>query len=239
MPRIQVDAAADALPSPTQPDINVNRSSMSATLSAGQSSNQTLTIGNAGSSNLTWTINEELSMIHRPSREISASSSEDIEEATPPEAGDVTLVSASDMGAGDVVELDSSAPAANVNLVVDDGSANTNIGVTSGGQRQFLWFNRFTPSPADYPFQLEEIHLLFSSGVGVDVGELIDIYIYQDTDGDGNPGTGATVAASFNNVPIVTLGAFSMYNLTTPLQLNGPGDILIGVGGVITRLKSI
>jgi len=120
-------------------------------------------------------------------------------------------------------------PLADVNLILDDGTRENALGLTAGGQ--FIWLNRFTPDPADFPFSLTEVQVLFGQGVGVNVGELVDIYIYEDTDGDGNPGTGANFLGSVLNAAVQFTNdtSFSVYPVTTPIVLNGPGDVLIAV----------
>jgi hypothetical protein len=65
---------------------------------------------------------------------------------------------------------------------------------------------------------------------GVGVGELIDIYVYQDA--DGNPNTGAEPVGSIKNAAIQAADGltFSSYTLDQPLRLAGPvGDVLIAV----------
>ncbi len=121
------------------------------------------------------------------------------------------------------------APFADVNLVLDDGTRENSIGLTAGGQ--FIWLNRFTPAPGDFPFTLTEVQVLFGQAVGVNVGELVDIYIYEDTDGDGNPGTGANFLGSILNAAVQATNdvTWSVYPMTTPIVLNGPGDVLIAV----------
>lgn len=121
------------------------------------------------------------------------------------------------------------APNADVDLILDDGSRDDALGLTAGGQ--FVWFNRFTPSPADYPFTLNEVQILFGAGVGVNVGELVDIYIYEDTDGDGDPATGATFLGSQLNATVQAVddATWSVYALDTPVVFNDPGDVLIAV----------
>lgn len=120
------------------------------------------------------------------------------------------------------------APEATVSLVLDDGSREAAVGLTNGGQ--FIWLNRFTPNPADFPFTLEEIHILFPAAAGVSVGQLVDIYIYEDTDGDGDPGTGANFLAAYNNAAVQAVDnvTFSVYSIA-PLVLDGPNDVLIAV----------
>ncbi|MBK8985250.1 MAG: carboxypeptidase regulatory-like domain-containing protein [Chloroflexi bacterium] len=121
------------------------------------------------------------------------------------------------------------APFADVNLVLDDGTREDAIGLTNGGQ--FIWLNRFTPAAGDFPFTLTEVQVLFGSAVGVNVGELVDIYVYEDTDGDGNPGTGANFVGSILNAAVQATNdvTWSVYPSTAPIVLNGPGDVLIAV----------
>ncbi|MCI0396211.1 MAG: DUF11 domain-containing protein [Chloroflexi bacterium] len=115
-------------------------------------------------------------------------------------------------------------PEAPVNLVVDDGSAENAIGLTAGGQ--FIWLNRFTPAPADYPFCLNEIQVLFRSGDGINVSEVVDLYVYGDA--DGNPANGATHIASVTGVTVQALDVFSVYP-TGGIAVSGPGDTLVAV----------
>ena len=113
-----------------------------------------------------------------------------------------------------------------LDFTLDDGTADNFI----GDNGQFIWLNRFTPDPADFPFQLEQVSAIFG-GTGFNVGDAIEIVIWSDTDGDGDPGTGAVLVASNINVTAqfndgVT---FNVYDLATPVLLNGPGDVLIGL----------
>jgi hypothetical protein len=64
---------------------------------------------------------------------------------------------------------------------------------------------------------------------GTQVGELVDIYLYQDA--DGNPNTGAIPVGSILNAPVQFANGndFSVYQLAQPVRLQGPGDVLIGV----------
>lgn len=119
-------------------------------------------------------------------------------------------------------------PPANVgalSFILDDGVSENSIG-DSG---QFIWINRFTPVPADFPLQLEEVQVVFGV-TSVTLGGAIEIVIHEDTDNDGNPGTGATYLASHNGTVQANDGTtFSVYTLAPPVVLNGPGDILVGV----------
>lgn len=118
-----------------------------------------------------------------------------------------------------------SIPGGGINLTLDDGTAENGIGLTEGGQ--FLWLNRFTPAPTDYPFILTEIQLLFNMTSGVEVGEIIDLYVYEDTDGDGDPSTGAVLVGSATNQEVQGIAEYFSYSVN--MELNGPGDVLIAV----------
>lgn len=112
-----------------------------------------------------------------------------------------------------------------VSLILDDGSSENDIG--DGGQ--FVWLNRFTPAPTDFPFVLEEISVVFGA-TGVAVGDDIQLVVYEDTDGDNDPGTGAVFVVGFGDVIQFADGVtFSVYDLVAPPVLTGPGDVLIGV----------
>jgi uncharacterized repeat protein (TIGR01451 family) len=124
------------------------------------------------------------------------------------------------------------APDAAVSLVLDDGSAETNLGVTSGPggvSFQFIWLNRFTPDPAVFPLTLQQIQVFFADGdQGASPGDAIDLAVYQD--GDANPANGATWLATVNATVEAADGAtWSVYNLDPALTISGPGDVLIGV----------
>jgi hypothetical protein len=120
-----------------------------------------------------------------------------------------------------------------VSLVLDDGSPENFIGVTDSDYAyQFIWLNRFTPDPSEFPFTLDQIQVLFYDDVSgtynVDVGDAIDLVVYQDA--DGNPDNGATLLATFHDtVKAVDGSTWSAYNLSSPVVINGPGDVLIGV----------
>jgi C1A family cysteine protease len=124
------------------------------------------------------------------------------------------------------------APDAPVSLVVDDGDHETASGVnnaTAGTGKQFIWLNRFTPEAAAYPFTLDEIWVMFDSfggGANIDVGDAIDLVVYEDSDGD--PTNGATWLATIPvTVQAVDGTVWSVYSLSSPILLEGPGDVII------------
>jgi hypothetical protein len=121
------------------------------------------------------------------------------------------------------------APEAAVSLVVDDGGGEQNWAVTDPGNTvsyQFMWLNRFTPSAADIPFNLERIDVFIPSGVNVPAGGALQLVVYQDTDSD--PSNGATRLGVYD-VTIQTLGGWSQYTLSTPLPITTAGDVLVAV----------
>ncbi|MCP4223369.1 MAG: hypothetical protein GY773_08520, partial [Actinomycetia bacterium] len=112
-------------------------------------------------------------------------------------------------------------------LVLDDGTAEGTIGVGGAAAQQFLWFNRFTPGLAP-PFLLEEIHVLFPPGRNIMVGDVVDLVVYLDPDGD--PTNGADLMATIPETVQADDGiTFSVYPLASPVLIEDPGDVLIGV----------
>jgi len=111
-----------------------------------------------------------------------------------------------------------------VNTALDDGGMEDSIGLNGGGQ--FVWFNRFTPAPTDFPFKLSQISVVFPASVAV--GDAVQLLVWQDA--DGNPGNGATLLHSQNvQVAVNDTVTWNNYQLTVPLTLTGPGDVLIGL----------
>lgn len=117
------------------------------------------------------------------------------------------------------------APQGALSFTVDDGVGETSIGDAG----QFVWFNRFTPAPADFPFQINDVQVVLGA-TGVTVGDAIQVLVYSDTDGDGDPGTGAVLLGSFDSTVQFNDGVtFNVYTLPAPVRVDGPGDVLIGV----------
>jgi uncharacterized repeat protein (TIGR01451 family) len=115
---------------------------------------------------------------------------------------------------------------AQIPLVLDDGGMENQIGVNVGGATyQFMWFNRFSPAVASYPFQLDQVSIFWPAEGGAKVGDAIELVVFEDTDGD--PTNGATLLG-FYNVTVQIAGDWDDYSLTPPIVLSGPGDVLIG-----------
>ncbi|MGQ9598812.1 MAG: S8 family serine peptidase [Anaerolineae bacterium] len=116
---------------------------------------------------------------------------------------------------------------ADVNLVLDDGSAEGSLGI--GGTSEFIFLNRFTPNLTDFAFDLTQIQVYFrGGGSNVQVGDDIRLVVYENTSGNLDPAVGATWRASFP-ATVQALDAWNVYALSTPVHFDGPGDVLIGV----------
>jgi hypothetical protein len=160
---------------------------------------QTLIISNTGDIDLSWEIGENESLVS--TQQVALESGRE----TTPIGADNNL--------------------AGLQMIVDDGESEAQIGNVG----QFVWFNRFTPDPTDFPLLLDEIWVQFGS-TGVSVGDNVDLVIHEDTDGDDDPGTGANHLATYSvTVQSAGGGTWSVYALSPPVVLNGPGDVLIGV----------
>lgn len=110
-----------------------------------------------------------------------------------------------------------------VQLVLDDDGAEGALGVSEGSTaKQFLWFNRFS-TPGS--FVLDEIWVLFPSGVPL--GAAVEIAVYADA--DANPANGASLVATFPaTVQAADGSTFSIYP-TGGIALDQPGDVLLGI----------
>ncbi|MGA8277844.1 MAG: S8 family serine peptidase [Rhodanobacteraceae bacterium] len=91
----------------------------------------------------------------------------------------------------------------------------------------FLWLNQFTPDADEYPITLNTVDTIFSA-TGTTVGDVFDLYVFQDSDDDPSNGatlvgsvTGQTVAAPQNSLQTITI--------PSGVTLNGPGEILIAL----------
>jgi subtilisin family serine protease len=121
---------------------------------------------------------------------------------------------------------------ATLSLEVDDGSAENNLGVTSGPggvSFQFIWLNRFSPDTADFPLTLEQIQVFFDgTAQGASQGDAIDLVVYRDADTD--PTNGTTWLATYSETVKVADGTnWSVYDLDPAVTISSPGDVLIGV----------
>ena len=130
----------------------------------------------------------------------------------------------------EIVEKDGGGPVpfampklADVELILDDGSLENSIGLTAGGD--FLWANRFTPSPDQIPFTLDMAQVAWNDTVAV--SDNVTIAVFFDADGD--PSNGATYLGKMDSTVQNISGAFVDYVFDEPIQISEPGDVLIAV----------
>lgn len=117
-----------------------------------------------------------------------------------------------------------------ISFALDDGVGEDAVGLTGGGS--FIWLNRFTPEVYSFPIMIERVDIMFGypgSTGGVSPGELVDIYLFEDA--DGNPANGATHVGSLTGQAVQAVNGtdWSTYHLAAPVTFDGPGDILIAV----------
>jgi hypothetical protein len=136
-------------------------------------------------------------------------------------------------GAGDGVfelfEMEAAHLNADVELIVDDGTRENGVGI--GGTLEFLWLNRFTPDPDSFPFNLDQVQIYFTADDMVNIGDDIRIVVYENVTGNTDPAVGSNFLYSYDTT-VQTLGTWNNFDLPEPVELNGPGDVLVGVIGL-------
>lgn len=216
----EVDDVAYVDCNPQFPDIEVTPTELTATQFPDTITTQSLEVCNNGTADLAWDLTEV------PGMKVTGLSNDSVSLPSAPRPVELTVgsVPASGMQAN-VPQV----PDAAVSLVLDDNSPDNYIGLNDGTYGfQFIWLNRFTPNPADFPFNLTQIQVVLGS-TEVSVGDPIELAVYEDTDGDNDP-SNATLLASYNVTVQYNDGlTWSVYTLPSPLLLTGPGDVLIGV----------
>lgn len=122
------------------------------------------------------------------------------------------------------------AAADEVTLKVDSGIGEGALGLGSGKKMMFL--NQFTPELVDLPFTLQRVDVAFlgqlaNNARGAVIGELFDIYVYQDT--DANPANGAELLGSVKNVAVTATDVFQRVPIPNGIEISGAGDVLIAL----------
>ena len=201
------------------PQIEVSVSALSAEMCEGGIGTQTFEICNVGTEPLDWTMSELSETVKIAARQPAVRPAGQRVELTLEAAG------------GASVETNPVAPDAPVVLVLDDGSRDNDIGL--GGTIEMLWVNRFTPLAGEFPFELTQIQIYFSSVGLVNVGDDIVLLVYENTTGNTDPAVGSNLLATFP-VTVQALDTWNVYDLATPVVLNGPGDVVVGAIGMET-----
>jgi hypothetical protein len=116
------------------------------------------------------------------------------------------------------------APGDPVNLVLDDGSRDNDIGI---GGYQMVWLNRFTPT--EFPIRINLVQVYFSTAGGAQVGQTFDVFLYANTAGSADPAVGAAYVGGQTGNAITVVDGWTDVALTMPLDFAGPGDVLVAV----------
>jgi hypothetical protein len=200
------------------PDITVEPMDLGSVLPPDATETQTLEVCNVGDATLDWALSEV------PGTKLFGA----LPVTVPVPPRQVALALDANGVSGPTASAPS-VPEDAVALVLDDGSRENDIGI--GGTLEFIWLNRFTPDPADFPFDLNQVQIYFSSVGLVNVGDDIIIVVYENTTGSWDPAPGSNWLASFPTT-VQSVDAWNVYDLATAVTLNGPGDVLVGVIGL-------
>jgi len=111
------------------------------------------------------------------------------------------------------------------NLVIDDGTHELVVGLTTGGQ--FLWFNQFTPPVEDFPMSIEEVQVLFTPTGEIALGDSFDVYVYYSD--QPSPSLGATLIGYRRGMTVDVLEEFQAVPFETPIAVPVSGDILLAI----------
>lgn len=179
---------------------------------------QTLTVGNNGSAEASFELFEK-DLGHTP-----LLNANPITQRLTLQTGKVGLQSLGTRYSPKRQVVGSNYPNADVELILDDGSNEDNIGI--GGTTQFIFLNRFSPPDGSYPFTLNEVQVYFDDTVSV--GDEMVLAIYENTSGSIDPAVGSNLLATFP-VTVGATAAWNIYTLPEGVLLSGPGDVLIGV----------
>ncbi len=216
------------------PDISVSPASIDISMFPGTTDQRTLNISNVGGGTLNWDISSQDTQTVRLQLPGGESIPVSVQRSLPKVAGTPSPLLRSENPSlsqppakGDPINDNVFFSSTNsVSLIIDDGGRENAIGLNNGGQ--FIWMNQFSPHPGEFPFTLEEVWVMFGSDLGVTTGDLVDIFVYEDT--DGNIDNGATLLASHTNAAVQAVDdqTFSVYGIS-PVVLSGPGDVIIAV----------
>ncbi len=148
-------------------------------------------------------------------------------EGTAPRTGQTGSVTLNSIAVpGGSVQAGPWQPTGPVELELDDGSPETSIGI--GGTWEFVFVNRFTPDPSFFPLNITEVSVFFPSFGLVNVGDNMELVLYENTSGNFDPANGANFLASFP-VTVQSLDQWDSFTLPYPVTFYGPGDVIVGV----------
>ena len=125
-------------------------------------------------------------------------------------------------------------PAGPVTLLLDDGTAENSIGWSNATENfAAIWINRFSPTAGQYPLTLNQISIMWPNNAAL-VGKAIDLLVYLDTDGDGDP-SDATKVSQVGGQTISVANGTTFQNYAVNVAVSGPGDVYIGFSDVYNQ----
>jgi len=100
-----------------------------------------------------------------------------------------------------------------VTYSVDDGTGENSLGVAVGGD--LWWANAFTAVPGGE--KISSIEIAFDSGTSLSLGQAFSVYLYEDTDDDGDPNAGLSLLTSAASTVQSLDGAFHSIDIPDSL----------------------
>jgi hypothetical protein len=121
-------------------------------------------------------------------------------------------------------------PAPTVTWSLDDGSTEESFGLNINGHGiPFIAINRFTPELWEWPLIVTGISIQFPDPAMANLdltGRNIDLLVYRDTDGTGDPTNATKIFQQTVTVQVADGVTFSNYAVDIPIA--GPGDVYVG-----------
>lgn len=126
-----------------------------------------------------------------------------------------------------ILDAASPSPPGATELAVDDGLFESTI--STPNYDEFIWMNVLSPPPGVCEYRVETIRVLWPSAVNV--GDLADLYIYADPDGDLSPATGAVLLHTMENISAQFSddATFSDYPLGTSVELTDCAKLVVAL----------
>ena len=118
---------------------------------------------------------------------------------------------------------DGPVPYADYEFILDDGTLEDSVGLTSGGD--FIWGNYFSVSDDILPFTLDTVQVMWNTSVAA--SDEVSVVVYHDPDRD--PSNGATFVAQIASTVQVNDGQTWVNYEMEDVLISEPGDILIAV----------
>jgi hypothetical protein len=211
------------------PEINLDPEKITASLMPNLVTTETLTIANTGSADLIWEIVEDPAITINLGLTTDEAGIDEIPSTMFEDKISFVLADSQKIDGKTTTFPKGRLPSAEEDyyLIVDDGTIDDNIGI--GGTFEFTILNRFTPNWWEFPLSLNQIQVYFGGDEDhAQVGDKIILTVYENTSGNADPVFGSTFLASYPTT-VTAVNDWNLYTLEEPIELKGPGDVLIGV----------